>query len=247
MHIATHVFRNEQALFQACAARVVQLAADALDARNSFFLALSGGNTPAGLYSALASAEFASRLDWSRSHIYFGDERCVPADHRDSNYRMARERLLDQVPVPQSQVHRIAGEMAAEDAANAYAREVNDTVPTEHHLPRFDLILLGVGLDGHVASLFPNTDILHKRKTAASVYVEKLDACRVSLTLPVINNARHVMLLVAGAKKADVVRHVLRGAPGADPLPVQMLKPNGVLEWYLDADAARQLGREPEA
>jgi 6-phosphogluconolactonase len=245
--IATHVFRREQALHDASAERVVQLATEVLNARHGFYLALAGGNTPAGLYRALARPEFASRIDWGRVHIYFGDERCVPPQHGDSNYRMAREHLLDRVPLPAAQIHRIPGEKAAEDAANEYTRTVTDTVPMEHHLPRFDLVLLGLGLDGHVASLFPGTDILHQRKAAAAVYVEKLDAWRVSLTLPVINNARHVLLLVAGAKKADVVRHVLRGAPGADLLPVQMLKPNGGLEWYMDAEAARYLGKEPEA
>jgi len=244
MKATTHLFPDEAALHRAAAERVTQLAAEALAARSGFYLALAGGNTPAGLYSTLAGAEFAPRIDWSRVHLYFGDERNVPPTHHDSNYRMARERLLDRVPLPATQVHRIAGEQAPESAAADYARVVGDTVPAEQGVPRFDLVLLGLGLDGHVASLFPETDILHKRRLAAAVFVPKLDAWRVSLTLPVINHARHVLLLAAGAKKADIVRHVLRGAPGAHTLPVQLVKPQGTFEWYLDAEAARHLGRE---
>jgi 6-phosphogluconolactonase len=247
MNVRTHVFRTELTLHQAGAERILQIGAEAIAARNAFYVALAGGNTPAGMYRQLARPEMLARLDWQRTHVYFGDERCVAIDHCDSNYRMARERLLDQVPLPPAQVHRIAGEKPADQAADEYARELTETVPAEHNLPRFDLVLLGVGLDGHVASLFPHTEILQKRRPAAAVYVDKLEAWRVSITLPVINNARHVMLLVSGAKKADIVRHVLRGAPGAHTLPVQMVRPDGDLEWYLDAEAASQLGREPDA
>jgi 6-phosphogluconolactonase len=242
MTIGIRVFKSEEALHRASAERVAELASEAISRHGAFFLALSGGITPQGLYRVLAEPQIAANIDWSKVQVYFGDERCVSPEHPDSNYRMANETLLSHVPLPPQNLHRITCERSAEEAAESYAREVGISVPiSENHLPRFDLVLLGLGLDGHVASLFPGTGILHKRVPVAAVFVDNLNAWRVSFTLPVINNALHVLLLAAGAKKADVVRHVLRSGAGAMPLPVQMIKPAGEFEWYLDAEAARDL------
>lgn len=243
----THVLPDEASLHRAGAERLVQIAAESIAAHGAFYLALSGGETPAGLYRQLATPALAGRIDWSRTHIYFGDERAVPPDHQDSNFHVANELLLSRVPIPGTQVHRIAAEHPPEEAAAAYAQVLAATVPFEGGAPRFDLILLGVGVDGHIASLFPDTAALGAYAVAvAPVFVEKLGAWRITLTFPTLDNARHVMLLVSGAKKADIVRHALFDTPGTQPpLPVQMLFPLGELEWFLDAEAGRCLGRGP--
>jgi 6-phosphogluconolactonase len=240
-----HILRDDETLHAACAERVVQIAGESINTHGAFHVALSGGQTPEGLYRRLAQPGFAGRIDWLHTHVWFGDERAVPPEHHDSNFRMARELLLSHVPIPTAQVHRIAGERPPALAAGDYAQVLTATAPRDDGAPRLDLVLLGVGLDGHIASLFPGTEVLKERKArAAAVYVEKLRAWRVTLTYPVLENARHVMLLVAGAKKADVVRQVLRDVPGPDPLPVQRLRPRGELAWYLDAQAGRHLDGE---
>ncbi len=232
-----HTLPNQAALYRAAAERLLALGTAAIAAHGAFHLALAGGATPQGLYTLLGTDELAGRLDWTRVHLYFGDERCVPPDHHDSNYRMVRESLLDRLPVA-PQLHRINGELAPEQAAADYAALLHRQLPAAG----FDLILLGLGPDGHIASLFPGSDTLNQRKqTVTADYVPKLDSWRITLTLPVLNHARHLMLLVSGAHKADVVRHVMRNIAHANPLPVEMLRPQGVLEWFVDADAARYL------
>jgi len=234
-----HILPDQAALYRAAAERVLDIGAHAIAARGAFHLALAGGATPQGLYALLSGAELSQRLDWPQVHLYFGDERAVPPDHADSNYRMVRESLLERLPAA-PQVHRIAGELTPEQAAADYAAQL------ARHLPAggFDLILLGVGPDGHIASLFPGSDALNQRKqTVVADYVPKLDSWRITLTYPVLNRARHVMLLVSGAHKADVLRHVLRNITHASPLPVEMLRPQGQLEWFVDAPAARHIER----
>ncbi len=233
------VLPDQAALFQAGTERVLTIGNEAIAARGAFHLALAGGSTPRGLYALLADAELATRLDWSRVHIYFGDERCVPPDHADSNYRMARESLLDRLPVAPAAVNRIAGEIEPDQAAADYAALLKRQLPGAG----FDLVLLGLGPDGHIASLFPESRALTQRIPVTAVYVPKLTAWRVTVTFPVLNRARHLLLLVSGSQKADVMRHVLRAIKHAMPLPVQMLRPLGEMEWLLDADAARHLDR----
>ncbi len=239
-----HIHRDETALFRACAERVAMMAAECVEERGAFHIALAGGSTPEGVYRLLAQSPLKGIIDWSRVHVWFGDERCVPPDHPQSNYRMARAALLTQVPLPEAQVHRIVGEMPPERAAQAYAEELKRYAPrASDQVPVLDMILLGTGPDGHVASLFPGTDILKRRKPAAAVFVPKLDSWRISLTFPVINAARHIMLLVSGRKKADIIRHVFLRRTDVNPLPVQLLRPSGQLEWYLDQAAARHVMR----
>lgn len=239
------IFASAHELFRAAADRVVELGRTAISEREAFHLALAGGSTPASLYRELALPERAGALPWERVHIYFGDERCVPPDDAQSNFHMARETLLAHVPIPESQIFRIHGEDDPHAAAAAYDETLARSLPQEEGGWRLDLILLGLGPDGHVASLFPETDVLGKRKAlAASVFVPKLDSWRISVTLPIINHARHIMLLVSGAAKADIVRRAVQGTPGAGNLPVQLIRPRGALEWFLDADAAARLERE---
>lgn len=242
--MAIHVFADLNELGIAFAERWIELTEQAITARGHFHVALTGGSTPKHLYETLASADFSGRVDWQRVHIYFGDERCVPPDHTDSNFRMAYETLLSRVPIPAQQIHRIQGELAdAQEAARAYAcllsahlpKSVDDNV-------QFDLVLLGLGPDGHIASLFPATPILKERKRlAAAVFVEKLKSWRISVTLPVIDNARQILMLVAGQTKAKIVRLALEKESQLPPLPVQMLVPAGNMDWYLDRAAAQEL------
>ncbi|MCK5639685.1 MAG: 6-phosphogluconolactonase, partial [Gammaproteobacteria bacterium] len=221
---------------------------ESINDHGSFHLALAGGSSPRSLYQLLATDEFTESIDWGKVHIYFGDERCVGPDHADSNYLMAKENLLDHVPLPATQVYRMEGERDPTEAASAYASLLKQHLPhADNGAPEFDLILLGMGPDGHTASLFPDTDILNKTDTpVAAVYVDKLKCWRISLTLPIINQARYVMLMVAGTQKADIIRHLWHHIEGASMLPVQRVKPTGELLWMLDSEAARYLSQKPE-
>ncbi len=241
-----HVSPDPNALARDAAARFTVLAREAIAVRGAFHVALSGGSTPRRLYQALAAAPFASQVQWPAVHVYFGDERAVPPEHPDSNYRMARESLLEHVPVTAAQVHRMHAELAGlRRNAAAYGRLLTEGLPLSgQSIPRLDLVLLGLGNDGHTASLFPNTCILRDPRPVAAVYVPRLGAWRMSITLPVINGAWHVLFMVAGAEKAEIVQRVLREPAGADerPLPAQAVQPgDGRLEWYLDQAAAARL------
>ncbi len=240
-----HVYPDAEALAQAAAALFVELAEDAQRTRGRFSVALAGGSTPRGTYALLASTAFAPRVDWSRVHVFWGDERCVPPEHPQSNYRMARETLLDHVPIPAANVHRIPCEQAPTQAAAAYERTLQEffALAPGEGVPQFDLILLGMGDDGHTASLFPGTAALHERRRwVVAHYVAKLQAWRVTLTPVVLNAARHVAFLVAGAGKAARLREVLRGSYQPDVLPAQVVQPaSGRLVWLVDAAAATLL------
>lgn len=250
--LAAHIYPDSEALSAAAARRWLELARQAIEARGAFHVALSGGSTPRALFQRLARPDHAGAVDWGRVHIYFGDERLVPADHADSNFRMANETLLSQVPLPASNVHRVPTEAGdAQECARRYADILRRRVPATSlqeagAMPCFDLVLLGIGPDGHTASLFPATAILGERTVAvAAVYVERLASWRVSLTFPALNSARHIMVLVAGADKAPIVHRLFTASDQGAPLPIEMLEPQGEMEWFLDQAAARQL--PPEA
>ena len=233
------VYPDGAGLALAAAAHFVELAAQAVEARGRFTVALSGGSTPRATYSLLASTEFTPRVDWARVQVFWGDERCVPPDHPESDYRMARETLLDHVPLPAGNVHRIRAEMDPRRAAALYQEELESALGAEG---RFDLILLGMGADGHTASLFPGTAALEeKTRWVVENYVEALSAWRVTLTLPMLNAARHVMFLVSGAAKAETLARVQAG----ERLPAALVHPSpGQLTWIVDSAAAGQLERE---
>ena len=236
---------DTEALSSAAAARWVTLAAQAIADHGEFHVALSGGATPKRLYEHLAAAPFAREIDWLRVRIYFSDERCVPPDHPDSNYHMASEALLRHVLIPPGQIHHIAVSLATlrQDAA-AYAEVLRKHLPkSKQGVPQFDLVLLGLGPDGHIASLFPAAGIAvteREDRYAVAVYVDRLKTWRISVALPVIAQARHILMLAAGEEKATIVRRAL-GAPESPPLPVQRLQPVHEMEWYLDQAAAAQL------
>ena len=229
------------ALAEDAADLFVRIAADAITERGRFMVALAGGATPRGLYARLAAEPFRARMDWHRTWVFFGDERCVPPTDAESNYRMARETLLAHVPVPPGQIFRIDGEAAdAARAAEEYERRLRAAF--EPGLVRFDLILLGMGLDGHVASLFPGSPALDEKdrlviavETRAAVVAK-----RITLTPPVLNAARRVLFLIAGAEKARSVADVLRNP--ASSLPGARVRPTeGVVTWLLDRAAAEGL------
>ncbi len=238
------VHADASALAAAAARRWQAIAAEAVAARGRFDVALAGGATPQTLYRLLAHPEWRASIDWGATHFWFGDERCVAPDHPDSNYRMAREALFDAIDTPPAQIHRIEGERAPEEAARRYEDTLRmQFAPAADDPPRLDLVLLGLGTDGHIASLFPDTPLLDEsRRWVGANRVAKLDAWRISLTLPLLNAARHVVLLVSGEAKAAIVGEVLGQARTALPrYPVDRLRPAGRLEWLLDAAAAARL------
>jgi len=241
------VFDNKESLYENSAQCFAEVAAMAVADHGSMNVALAGGGTPKGLYRKLASSDYINNIHWDKINVYFGDERCVPLDHADSNYKMANEEFLNAVPIPDSHVypmHTDSKNMLS--SADDYARLINANLPKdEQGAAQFDLILLGMGDDGHTASLFPNTDILKETdKPVAGVYVEKLKTWRLSLTFPTINNANNVLILVAGEAKANILSEILNKNDGDNPYPIQGIDPVGNLLWYLDKPAAAQLDLE---
>jgi 6-phosphogluconolactonase len=236
---------DRDALNVEIANRFVAIARDSIAARDRFMVALSGGSTPKALFELLATDAWRDQVDWARTHLFWGDERFVPKDHGDSNYRMTREALISKIDIPEGNVHRVQTEGGTPDeVAHIYAGTLRSVFGLgDDGIPRFDLMHLGLGDDGHTASMFPGTTAMHEsEKLVVAVWVEKFQQHRITTTPPVINNAAEVQFLVAGASKKDVVPQVIRGAYEPDRLPSQTVKPHdGVLRWLLDRDAAAGL------
>lgn len=239
------IVKDWRALVSEAAQRFTDAAQEAAESRGRFSVALSGGSTPGDLYRLLAQEPYRAQIPWDRVHLFWGDERSVPPDHPDSNFRLADETLLAKVPLPPDNIHRVLGELDPDSAARGYARALQDFFCGPR--TRFDLVLLGLGSDGHTASLFPGSAALEEtERLAAAVEAHYQDrpVYRVTLTLPAINTARHVLFLVAGGAKAGIVRAVLEG-PG-DSLPAQRIRPSaGQLTWLVDAEAAGLLTGSP--
>jgi 6-phosphogluconolactonase len=243
------VFADADALMRAAADAWVLRADEAIRSSGRFAVALSGGSTPRRLYTLLAAAPRARRVDWSRVHVYWSDERCVPPTDPASNYRMAREALLDHVTLPEANIHRMRGEDEPAAAAAAYERELRRAFSAPEGPPpsvpghRFDLVLLGLGEDGHTASLFPGTASLREvSKWVTAHAAAPQSAWRITLTLPVIDAAAEVAFLVSGEQKAAILQRVIEGRGGPDELPAQRVAPRGGrLRWLVDAAAARDL------
>ena len=217
-----------------------RLAEAAVQQQGRFAVALSGGNTPRSVYSLLAGEP--NQLPWERIHIFFGDERHVPPDHPDSNFRMASESLLSKVPIPEKNIHRIHAELDAEPAAAEYDQDLRDFFGLVNQgWPRFDLIFLGIGEDGHTASLFPGSKALTETSSRVTAnWVEKFKTFRITLTFPVLNHAAEVVFLVSGASKSQILSEILR--PDAQKYPAQSIQPeNGRLLWLVDEDAGSLL------
>lgn len=236
------VYEDKKELSEAAARDFVRLAGAAIEESGRFAVSLVGGSTPKATYELLATDEYSEELDWSKVHVFFGDERSVPPDDDDSNYRMAREALLDHVSV--GSVHRMKGELLPDEAAMQYEEELREFFGTLGGPPEFDLIQLGMGEDGHTASLFPNTPALGVTdRWVAQNPVPKLETVRITLTLPLINVAKAVSFLVAGSGKAEALKEVLEGDADPHEYPAKFVQPAGDLTWMLDRDAAGLLSK----
>lgn len=236
------VVSDNAALNRVAAQEFQSAAQSAIADHGRFAVALSGGNTPRSIYSLLAQ-EYKTSLPWNRIHIFFGDERSVPPDHADSNFRMANEALLSQLAIPPENVHRVRAELEPDAAAKDYESRLRDFFdPANDAWPRFDLIMLGLGEDGHTASLFPGSSaLMDTSRWVTSTWVQRMKTYRITLTYPVLNHAAEVEFLVSGSGKAEILRDVL-GPPAFPPFPAQQVKPeNGRLLWLLDHDAAALL------
>ena len=237
------VHDDPEAVARAAARRFVQLAAEAIADHGAFSVALAGGSTPKRIYELLATDdEFVDGVDWGKAHVFFGDERTVPHDHADSNFRMAHEAMLARVSLPAENVHPMKGTGDAAANASLYEDDLRSFFGGAEW-PRFDLVMLGMGDDGHTASLFPSTEALKEsRAWVVSNWVEKFDTRRITLTAPAINHARHVLFTVTGAAKTDRLREVLYGGRDPERLPSQLIQPvAGTLEWFVDKAAAAKL------
>jgi 6-phosphogluconolactonase len=242
---STHIFKNIDALYTALKDRWQMMAQTAIAEHGAFHVALSGGNTPRFFYKKLVQQPVIDVQTWRKTHIYFGDERCVSQQHEDSNFRMVQETLLSGVSLLPEHVHAMFSEdVSLQDNVSKYDALLHTALPQNADgFPIFDLMLLGVGEDGHTASLFPGTELLHEsEKSVAAQFVPKLDAWRMSLTFPVINAARNVVVLVSGESKAKILSEIFSERQGDEArYPIQEVDPAGQLDWYLDTDAAQLL------
>jgi len=244
------VFSQPEQLFEAAAQEFVAAATKAVAARGSFRIALSGGSTPRELFALLVN-RFSSLIPWDKVCFFWGDERHVPPDHADSNYRMAQEALLSRIPANPENIFRIHAE---NPDANIAAAQYEDVLKQFFHLkdrekPRFDLILLGMGSDGHTASLFPGSTALHKDASlVVANWVEKLQTYRITFTFPVLNNASEILFMVAGKDKATALKGVFDEASSAEQFPAKNVHPeSGRLVWLVGEDAAGKISDTPGA
>ena len=239
------IFADSAALSQAVAEEFAQAARVAVRARHRFTVALAGGGTPQKLYGLLAQPPYQEGLPWAQMHFFWGDERCVPPDHPQSNYGLAQQALLGLVPAPAENVHRIRGEWEPDAAVEDYVRQLREFAAPGEAWPRFDWVFLGLGADGHTASLFPGSPLLTSADApamAVTAAYQGRPANRVTLTPSAFNTARLVAFLVTGQDKAGAVAATLIGPYDPERWPAQRIRPaSGTLVWRLDASAAAQL------
>ena len=243
------ILKDAAELNAAMAGEIARLSKDAIAQRGICTLVLSGGSTPKSLYALMATPAWQGKFDWTNTVLFWGDERCVPPDHADSNYAMVKRELLSKVRIPGKNIHRMITESGTpEEVAAAYEETVRrETTSADENkakgTPRFDIVLLGLGTNGHTASLFPHTIVLHETaRLVAACYVEEVSSHRITVTAPLLNNAKNIFFLVSGAEKAEVLNSVLNGPSQTEKLPAQLIKPsNGSLIWMIDKPAARLL------
>lgn len=231
------VFPDKAALARAAAMHFAEIARSAIELQGRISVALSGGTTPEPMYRLLATPEFSSQIRWQHVHLFWSDERCVPPDDADSNYNMAWKSFISQIPIPPGNIHRIQGEEAPDIAAESYEQVLKDHFRDGG--PRFDLILLGLGEDGHTASIFPGSAAVSEtRRLVLAVQHPRTSQWRVTLTLPVINKASHILFLVSGAGKSEALRIALREGREAAEFPINGVAPHsGQMTWFVDRDA----------
>jgi len=234
------IYENSSDLCIAAADFFVTRYQKAIQDHGVFHIALSGGSTPKRLYEMLATSTYCEKIDWSNVHFFFGDERYVPYSHDDSNYRMANLALFSQIDIPTENIHAMpVDEPDAKLAAQAYETELTEQlIHSNNDLPQFDLVLLGLGADGHTASLFPGTDAIHEQNHyCCAVYVEEKQSWRISLTFPIINNAVHILLLSEGEAKREIIQKLTALPADSRKFPIQYVNQDSRFSWYADSDA----------
>ena len=238
-NLAVKKFETLDDLSKAAAKEFVEIATDSINKRERFLVSLSGGSTPTKLYKILAN----EKLDWQRTHFFWGDERCVPADDDGNNYGQAKKVLFDKINVPPENIHRVISELEPREAAEKYSSTLKQFADAPLDWPRFDLVLLGMGDDGHTASLFPNSPVdVDKPVIAVTANYQDRPANRVSLTQLVFNDARNIFFLVLGTSKAEALKKVLSDAQIPKELPAQRIDPTeGRVVWFVDNEAASLL------
>ncbi len=253
MHAQVKIYPTPAAVAAAAADHFLQSAVETVTARGVFSVALSGGSTPALLFEILSASPYLEKIPWDHIAVFWGDERAVPPAHRESNYRAARELLLDRVPIPKKNVFRIHAELDPRLAAARYEDTLRDFLGIEAGDPQevnsgvgLDLVYLGMGGDGHTASLFPHTPALQETsRWVVGNYVEQLETWRITMTAPFINAARQIVFLVTGEGKKTRLKEVLAGTRDPQALPSQLIKPQeGALVWLVDAAAAAAMDEE---
>jgi 6-phosphogluconolactonase len=244
MKAEIRIFKDVEELSRAAAELFVEQAAQAISERDRFLVALNGGNTPNRLFQLLAT-DYREKIDWSKVHVFWGDERCVPVDDPGSSYGQARDLLLSKVPIADSNIHRIRGELSPAEASKEYSLTLQEFASPPLLWPRFDLVYLGMGEDGHTASLFPGSPVDVSEPTmAVTAHYQDRPANRVTLTPVVFNSARKIVFMVAGEKKANTLAQVLSDTHTRNPAqyPAQRIQPkDGRLIWLVDEAAARNL------
>jgi 6-phosphogluconolactonase len=244
MNIA--IYPNIDILSHEAAQYIVRIATESTTTHGRFTIALSGGTTPRKLYGLLGSEPYRSQIDWTLVHIFWSDERCVPPDSEESNYHLAHEVLLSKISIPAVQVHRMPADMPDRNAASQeYENEMRRVFGTDG-IPNFDLIQLGMGPEGHTASLFPHQAALHEQqRLVVPVSVPKPPPDRLTFTPPILNAARNMLFLVTGSDKADALHAVLEGPYNPDEYPAQIVHPpDGEVTWMVDTAAAKNLHRQ---
>jgi 6-phosphogluconolactonase len=258
-----HIYKNSQELSYAVADWIVNRIADTLEKQDRFTIALSGGSTPKVLHKILAASPYKEKINWTKLHVFWGDERVVPFEDDRNNAKMAYDTLLDKVPVPASQIHVMRTDIPPEQSAAEYEKILRQYFPlvidpaghsplttgpsslTTHSSPAtsFDLVLLGMGDDGHTLSLFPGTEVVHEEKVwATAFYLKAQDMYRITLTKTIVNKAARVAFLTTGSGKAHALKEVLQGTYNPDLYPSQEIKPSdGELHWFVDEAAAAEL------
>lgn len=246
-NVSVVVSRDAESAYSLAAQEIVDLAQQAARANGKFTIALSGGSTPKKLYELLTSAEWQSKMPWAQTEFFWGDERYVPSTDESSNYRMTNQAMLSRVPVPAEHVHRVPTEKEAQQAASLYEKEVRQVVTSgADGLPEFDLVLLGLGTNGHMASLFPYQPALHeKTKIVIAEHIEEVKMTRLTFSAPLINAAKQIVFVALGKDKATVVKDVVTGVFDPERLPAQLVRPTrGHLTWILDPGSAEKLPAE---
>ncbi len=240
------IFPDTNTLSQQAAQYIVRLASEAIVTRGRFTIALSGGSTPKILYGLLGTEPYRGQINWASVEIFWSDERCVPPDSADSNYALAQEVLLSKIPIPANQIHRMPADQPDREAASReYTSEMQRTFGT-NGIPSFDLLQLGMGPEGHTASLFPHQESLHEQqRLVIPVIVPKPPPPRLTFTPPLLNAARHVLFLVTGSEKAEAIQAVLEGPDQPEEYPAQIVRPpKGEVVWMLDTGAAAKLTKK---